>query len=170
MEKEDIEAEGQALSPTAKQQFFTGETQNQEESHQQDDSLCCLAVSHSLVSHNNNQTNHKIFKKYNKALCHKPNPTRTHPMSSQQGKGHQEMPTNQTEPAQYSQDSQSDSDHEFEVTAVRPHAESTRLDGINSHPKDSHVLHHMRLRTDHMDQHGQQGTPSGQQGHYTGHS
>ena len=36
---------------------------------------------------------------------HKPNPARTHPMSSQQGKGRQEMPITQTEPAQYSHDS-----------------------------------------------------------------
>ena len=41
---------------------------------------------------------------------HKPNLARTHPMSSQQGKGCPEMPINQTEQAQYSQDSQSDSD------------------------------------------------------------
>ena len=68
---------------------------------------------------------------------HKPNPARTHPMSSRQGKGCPEMPVNQTEPAQYSQDSQSDSDHEFEATAVKLNAESTRLDSINSHPQDS---------------------------------
>ena len=36
---------------------------------------------------------------------HKPNPARTHPMSSRQGKGCPEMPINQTKPAQYSQDS-----------------------------------------------------------------
>ena len=75
---------------------------------------------------------------------HKPNPARTHPMSSQQGKGHQEMPVNQTEPAQYSQDSQSDSDHKFEVTAVKPNAESTRIAGIKSHPQDFHMPRHMR--------------------------
>ena len=101
---------------------------------------------------------------------HKPKPARTHPMSSQQGKGHQEMPVNQTKPAQYSQDSQSDSDREFEVTAVKLNAESTRLDGINSHPQDSHMPHHMRQRTDDMDQHRHQGTPGGQQGPYAGHS
>ena len=66
---------------------------------------------------------------------HKPNPARTHPMSSQQGKGCLEMPVNQIEPAQYSQDSQSDSDHDFEVTAVKPNVESTRLDGIHSCPQ-----------------------------------
>ena len=99
---------------------------------------------------------------------HKPNPARTHPMSSRQGKGCQEMPVNQTEPAQYSQDSQSDSDHEF--TAVKPNAESTRLDSINSRPQDSHVPRHTRQRTDNMDQHGHQGTPSSQQGPHAGHS
>ena len=91
-------------------------------------------------------------------------------MSSQQGKGCPEMPVNQTEPAQYSQDSQSDSDHEFKVTAVKPNAESTRLDGIHSHPQDSHVPCHTRQRTDDMDQCGHQGTPSDQQGPYTRHS
>ena len=101
---------------------------------------------------------------------HKPNPARTHPMSSQQGKGCPEMPVNQTEPAQYSPDSQSDSDHEFEVTAVKPNAESTRLDGIHSRPQDNHALCHTRQRTGDMDQHGHQGTPGNQQGPYTGHS
>ena len=56
---------------------------------------------------------------------HKPNPARTHPMSSRQGKGCPEMPVNQTKPAQYSQNSQSDSDQDFEVTAVKLNAEST---------------------------------------------
>ena len=101
---------------------------------------------------------------------HKPNPARTHPMSSRQGKGHPEMPINQTEPAQCSQDSQSDSDHEFEVTAVNPNAESTRLDGIHSRPQDSHAPCHTRQRTDDMDQHGHQGAPGDQQGPYTRHS
>ena len=80
------------------------------------------------------------------------------------------MPVNQTKPAQYSQDSQSDSDHEFEATAVKPNAESTRLDGINSCPQDGHGPCHMRQRTDNMDQHGYQGTPGGQQGPYARHS
>ena len=80
------------------------------------------------------------------------------------------MPINQTEPAQYSQDSQSDSDHEFEVTAVNPNAESTRLDGAHSHPQDSHMPCHTRLKTDNMDQHGHQGAPGNQQGPYTRHS
>ena len=101
---------------------------------------------------------------------HKPNPARTHPMSSRQGKGCPEMPVNQTKPAHYSQDSQSDSDHDFEVTAVKPNAESTRLDGIHSCSQDSHVPCHTRQRTDDMDQHGHQGTPGNQQGPYTGHS
>ena len=79
------------------------------------------------------------------------------------------MPINQTEPAQYSQDSQSDSNHEFEVTAVKPNAESTRLDGIHSHPQDSHASQHMRQRTDDMDQHRLQGIPGDQQGPYTRH-
>ena len=101
---------------------------------------------------------------------HKPNLARTHPMSSQQGKGCPEMPINQTEQAQYSQDSQSDSNQEFEVTAVNPNAESTRLDGNHSHPKDSHVPHHTKQKTDNMDQHRHQGKPGNQQGPYTGHS
>ena len=100
---------------------------------------------------------------------HKPNPARTHPMSSRQGKGCPEMPVNQTKPAKYSQDSQSDSDHEFKVTAVKPNAESTRLDGIHSHPQDSHAPCHTRQRTNDMDQHGHQGTLGDQQGPYTGH-
>ena len=90
-------------------------------------------------------------------------------MSSQQGKGHKEMPVNQTKPAQYSQDSQSDSDHEFEVTAVKPNAESTWLDGIHSHPQDSHMPHHTRQKTNNMDQQGHHGTPGDQQGPYTRH-
>ena len=40
-------------------------------------------------------------------------------MSFQQGKGCPEMPINQTEQAQYSQDSQSDSDQEFEVIQMQ---------------------------------------------------
>ena len=46
---------------------------------------------------------------------HKPNPARTHPMSSRQGKGCQDMPITQTEPAQYLHDSQLDSDQDFYV-------------------------------------------------------
>ena len=80
------------------------------------------------------------------------------------------MPINQTEPAQYSQDSQSNSDQDFDVTTVNPNVESTRLDGAHSHPQDSHVLRHTRPKTNNMDQHGHQGAPSDQQGPYTGHS
>ena len=101
---------------------------------------------------------------------HKPNPARTHPISSQQGKGCLEMPITQTEPAPYSQDSQSDSDQEFEVTVVNPNAESTRLDGNHSHPKDSHVPCHTKQKTDNMDQHGHQGKPGDHQDPYTRHS
>ena len=78
---------------------------------------------------------------------HKPNPARTHPMSSQQGKGCPKMPITQTEPAQYLQDSQSDSDHELDVTMVNPNAESTRLDGAHSHPQDSHTIQSRRPTT-----------------------
>ena len=101
---------------------------------------------------------------------HKPNPTRTHPMSSPQGKGCPEMPINQTEQAQYSQDSQLDSNQDFEVTAVNPNAESTRLDGNHSHPKDNHAPCHTKQKTDSMDQHGHQGKPGDQQCPYTRHS
>ena len=101
---------------------------------------------------------------------HKPNPARTHPMSSRQGKGYPEMAINQTKPAQYSQDSQSDSNHEFDVTTVNPNAESTRLDGAHSHPQDSHTTHHTRPKADNMDQHGHQGAPGELQGPYIGHS
>ena len=80
------------------------------------------------------------------------------------------MPINQTEPAQYSQDSQLDSDQEFEVTAVNPNVESKRLDGIHSHPQNSHTPRHTRQKTDNMDQHGHQGAPGDQQGPYIGHS
>ena len=121
-----------------------------------------------MLQHSYKQLEEAYQKRVNKE--HKPNPARTHPMSSRQGKGCPEMPINQTKPAQYSQNSQSDSDHEFKVTAVKPNAESTRLDSIHSHPQDSHMPCHMRQRTDDMDQHGQQGTPCDHQGPYTGHS
>ena len=101
---------------------------------------------------------------------HKPNPARTHPMSSQQGKACPKMPITQTKPAQYSQVSQSDSDHEFDITTVNPNAESTRLDGTHSHPQDSHAPHHTKPKANNMDQHGHQGVPSDLQGPYTGHS
>ena len=85
---------------------------------------------------------------------HKPNPARTHPMSSQQGKGHPEMPITQTESAQYSHDFQSDSDQDFDVTTVNPNAESTRMDGTHSCPQDSHMPHHTKSKANSMDQHG----------------
>ena len=80
------------------------------------------------------------------------------------------MPITQTEPGQYSQDSQSDSDQEFDVMTVNPNAESTRLDGTHSHPQDSHTLHHTKPKTDSMNQHRHQGAPGDLQGPYTGHS
>ena len=101
---------------------------------------------------------------------HKPNPARMHPMSSHQGKGHPEMPITQTEPAQYSHDSQSDNDQDFNVTTVNPNAESTRMDGTHSRPQDSHTLHHTKLKADSMHQHRHQGAPSELQGPYIGHS
>ena len=97
---------------------------------------------------------------------HKPNPARMHPMSSQQGKGCQEMPITQTEPAQYSHDSQSDSDRDFEVTTVNPNTESTRMDGAHSCPQDGCV----KPKADSMDQHTHQGVPSDLQSPYIGHS
>ena len=47
--------------------------------------------------------------------------------------------------------------------------ESTRLDGAHSHPQDSHVPHHTKLKADNMDQHGHQGAPGNLQGLYTRH-
>ena len=101
---------------------------------------------------------------------HKPNPARTNPMSSRQGKGCQEMPITQTEPAQYSHDSQSDSDQDFDVMTVNPNAESMQMDGTHSHPQDGHMLHHVRPKTDNMDQHMHQVVPGDLQGPYIGHS
>ena len=101
---------------------------------------------------------------------HTPNPARMHLMPSQQGKGCPEMPINQTKPAQHSQDSQLDSDHEFDITTVNPNMESTRLDGAHSRPQDSHALCHTRPRANNIDQHGHQGVPGDHQGLYTGHS
>ena len=80
------------------------------------------------------------------------------------------MPINQAKTAQYSQDFQLDSNQDFDITTVNPNAESTRLDSAHSCPQDSHVLHHTKLKTDNMDQHGHQGAPGEQQGPYTGHS
>ena len=81
-------------------------------------------------------------------------------MSSRQGKGCQEMPITQTEPAQYSHDSQLDSDQDFDIMTVNPNAESTRMDSTHSHPQDSHTPHHAKLKADSMDQHVHQGVPS----------
>ena len=93
-----------------------------------------------------------------------------HPMSSHQGKGCPEMPITQTEPAQYSHDSQLDSDQDFNITTVNPNAKSTRMDGTHSCPQDSHVLHHTKLKVDNMDQHRHQGAPGELQGPYIRHS
>ena len=101
---------------------------------------------------------------------HKPNPARTHPMSSRQGKGCPEMPITQTEPAQYLHDSQSDSEQDFDITTVNPNAESTRMDGAHSHPQDGHAPHHMKPKADSMDQHAHQGVPGDLQGPCIGHS
>ena len=80
------------------------------------------------------------------------------------------MPITQTEPAQYSQDSQSDSNQDFDVTTVNPNVESTRLDGAHSRPQDSHTPHHTKPKADNMNQHGHQGAPGDLQGPYTRHS
>ena len=101
---------------------------------------------------------------------HKPNPARTHPMSSRQGKGCEEMPITQTEPAQYSHDSQSDSDQDFDVTMVNPNTESMQMDGAHSCPQDSQMPHHARPKADNMDQHAHQVSPGDLQGPYIGHS
>ena len=100
---------------------------------------------------------------------HKPNPARTHPMSSLQGKGCQEMPITQTEPVQYSHDSQSDSDQDFDVMTVNPNMESMRMDGTHSCPQDSHASHHTKPKANSMGQHVHQGVPGDLQGPYIGH-
>ena len=101
---------------------------------------------------------------------HKPNPARTHPMSSQQGKGIWDMPITQIEAAQYLHNSQSDSDQDFDVTTVNPNTESMRMDGAHSHPQDGHALHHAKPKADNMDQHAHQVAPGDLQGPYIGHS
>ena len=115
-----------------------------------------------MLQHSYKQLEEAYQREVNKE--HKPNPARTHPMSSRQGKEHPEMPITQTEPAQYSQDSQSDSDQDFDITTVNPNAESTRLDGAHSHPQDSHAPHHTKLKADNMNQHGHQGASGDLQG------
>ena len=80
------------------------------------------------------------------------------------------MPITQTEPAQYSHDSQLDSDQDFDVMTVNPNAESMRMDGTHSHPQDGHMPHHAKPKADSMDQHMHQGIPSDLQGLYIRHS
>ena len=101
---------------------------------------------------------------------HKPNQARTHPMSSRQGKGCQEMPITQTEPVQYLHDSQSDSDQDFNIMTVNPNAESMRMDGTHCCPQDGHTPHHVKPKADSMDQHMHQGAPGDLQGPYIRHS
>ena len=91
-------------------------------------------------------------------------------MSSRQGKGCQGMPITQTEPVQYSHNSQSDSNQDFDVTTVNPNAESTRMDGAHSRPQDGHASHHAKPKADNMDQHAHQVASSDLQGPYIGHS
>ena len=79
------------------------------------------------------------------------------------------MPITQTEPAQYSHDSQSDSDQDFDVTTVNPNAESTQMDGAHSHPQDGHTLRHIRPKADNMDQHVHQVVPGDLQGPHIAH-
>ena len=80
------------------------------------------------------------------------------------------MPITQQEPAQYSHDSQSDSDKDFDIMTVNPNAKSMRMDGAHSRPQDGHALHHTKPKTNSMDQHGHQGAPSDLQGTYIRHS
>ena len=87
-----------------------------------------------------------------------------------QGKGCPEMLITQTKPAQYSHDSQSDSNQDFDITTVNPNVESMRMDGAHSHPQDGHTLHHTKPKADSMDQHGHQGAPGNLQGLYIEHS
>ena len=118
------------------------------------------------------QQSYKLEEAYHRGINkeQKPNPARMHPMSSRQGKGHPEMPITQTEPVQYSHDSQSDSDQDFDVTTVNPNAESTRMNSTHSHPQDGHMQHPTKLKANSMDQHGHQGAPGDLQGLYIGHS
>ena len=91
-------------------------------------------------------------------------------MSSRQGKGWPEMPITQTEQVQYSHDSQSDSDQDFQLLTVNPNVESMRMDGAHSWPQDGHAPHHTKPMADSMDQHGHQGVPGDLQGPYIRHS
>ena len=101
---------------------------------------------------------------------HEPNQARTHPMSSQQGKGCPEMPITQTEPVQYLHNSQLDSDQDFDITTVNPSVESMRMDCTHSHPQNGHMPHHTKLKANSMDQPGCQGAPGSLQGLYIRHS
>ena len=101
---------------------------------------------------------------------HKPNPARTHPMSFRQGKGRREMPITQTEQAQYSHDSQLDSDQDFDVTMVNPNVESMQMDGTHSCPQDGHMPHHVRPKANNMDQHAHPTALGDIQGPYIRHS
>ena len=80
------------------------------------------------------------------------------------------MPITQTEPAQYSHDSQLDSDQDFDITIVNPNVESMWMDGAHSHPQDGHTPHHTRPKANNMDQHMDQVVPSDLQGPYIAHS
>ena len=121
-----------------------------------------------MLQHSYKQLEEAYQRGFNKD--HKPNLARMHPMSSQQGKGHQEMPTTQTEQAQYSHDSQSDSDQDFDVMTVNPNAERTRMDGADSCPQDGHTPHHVRPKANNTDQHVHQAAPGDIQGPYIEHS
>ena len=80
------------------------------------------------------------------------------------------MSITQTKPAQYSHDSQFDSNQDFDMTTVNPNAESTWMDGTHSHPQDSHMPHHARPKANNMDQHAHQVLPGDLQGPYIRHS
>ena len=80
------------------------------------------------------------------------------------------MPITRTKPAQYSHDSQLDSDQDFDMMTRNPNAESTWMDGAHSHPQDSHMPHHARPKAENMDQHIHQVVPGDLQGPYIGHS
>ena len=80
------------------------------------------------------------------------------------------MPITQTEPAQYSHDSQSDSDQDFDSMTVNPNAESTRMDSAHRCPQDGHAPHHAKPKADSMDQHAHQVVSGDPQGPYIGHS
>ena len=80
------------------------------------------------------------------------------------------MPVTQTDQAQYSHDSQSDSNQNFDVTTVNPNAESMWMDGTHSHPQDGHTPHHVRPTAHNMDQHVHPTAPGDIHGPYIRHS